>query len=263
MSNFLVKDRPTFTAMIPANTVEMNIELIKKADAMGADAFGIQTEVLPKEMHDIEVYRKIIESAKGKPVYATHYIHISENEPKTTDEYASEQLLNLAKAGAQLIDIPGDLFCHEVGELTMNEEAIEKQKKLIDAIHKEGKEVLMSTHVLKYTPTERVLEIAREHKARGADISKIVTGADTIEEEIENLRATSLLKKELGLPFLFLSGGMCHFHRTIGPMLGCDMWLCVPEHNDISTKGQPELDKMKLIYENFSCTPTEKKGELY
>lgn len=263
MSKFLVKGRSTFTAMIPAKTTENVLKLIKKADALGADAFGVQTELLPEEMHNIEVYRKITECANGKPVYATHYIHLGETEPKISDEYAATQFINLAKGGAQLIDIPGDLFCHEVGELTENKEAIEKQMALIDQIHALGKEVLISSHTLRYETPQRVMEIAGEHKRRGADISKIVTFANTIEEEMENLKTTTLLKKELGLPFLFLSGGMCHFHRTIGPMLGCDMWLCVPEQNDISTQNQPELEKMKLIYENFNCTPTDKNGEMY
>lgn len=46
-----------------------------------------------------------------------------------------------------------------------------------------------------------------EHKRRGADISKIVTAAENMEQQIENLRITNLLKQELGIPFLFLSGG--------------------------------------------------------
>ena len=39
---------------------------------------------------------------------------------------------------------------------------------------------------------------------RGADVSKIVTDANDMEQQIENLRITNLLKKELGIPFLLL-----------------------------------------------------------
>ena len=60
--------------------------------------------------------------------------------------------------------------------------------KLIDDLHERGAEVLMSSHILKYTPAERVLEIALEHQRRGADICKIVTGAETMEQQIENLK---------------------------------------------------------------------------
>jgi hypothetical protein len=58
----------------------------------------------------------------------------------------------------------GDYFDRTEGELTMNEDAIKKQMKLIDELHGKGAEVLMSSHVLKYTPAERVLEIALEHQ---------------------------------------------------------------------------------------------------
>ena len=92
----------------------------------------------------------------------------------------------------------------------MDPAAIEKQKKLIETIHEKGAKVLMSSHVFTFTPAERVLEIALEHQRRGADICKIVTGADTMEEQIENLRIIRLLKHVLTIPFLFLCGGVCN-----------------------------------------------------
>ena len=48
--------------------------------------------------------------------------------------------------------------------------------------------LLFIIHIYKYAPADRVLEIAFEQKRRGADIIKIVTAADTMEQQIENLR---------------------------------------------------------------------------
>lgn len=107
--------------------------------------------------------------------------------------------------------------------------------------------MLMSSHILKFTPADRVLEVALEQKRRGADIIKIVTGADSMEEQIENLRITNLLKRELGAPFLFLSGGECSIHRRLGFKLGTCMTLCVYEHDTISTVTQPLLSTMKKV----------------
>ena len=109
----------------------------------------------------------------------------------------------------------------------------------------------MSSHVLKFTPAERVLEIALEQKRRGADIIKIVTGADNMEQQIENLRITDLLKRELGAPFLFLSCGECSLHRRLGIKLGCCMSLCVYEHDALSTPMQPLLSTMKLVRDSI------------
>ena len=92
-----------------------------------------------------------------------------------------------------------------------------------------------------------MLEVALEQKRRGADVIKIVTGADTMEQQIENLRITDLLKRELGAPFLFLSGGKCKLHRRLGITLGCCMCLCVYEHDALSTPAQPLLSTMKTV----------------
>jgi 3-dehydroquinate dehydratase len=186
---------------------------------------------------------------QGRPSYVTNY-RGANNTGKTDDELA-EGMLTLAKSGATLIDVMGDLFSRHPEELTDNEEAIKKQMALIDEIHAIGGEVLMSSHILKYTPAERVLEVALEQKRRGADIIKIVTAADTMEQQIENLRITNLLKEELGAPFLFLSGGVSTIHRRLGMKLGCCMSLCVYEHDALSTASQPLLSTMKTIRDSI------------
>ena len=138
-------------------------------------------------------------------------------------------------------------FYSEVHELPENTTEAELMA-LIDRLHAAGAEVLMSSHVCKYTPAERVMEIAMEHKRRGADISKIVTAANTVEEELENLRIANMLKERLGIPFLYLAGGENHtILRRLGGKLGACMSLCVVEHDECATKAQPLLSHMKKI----------------
>ena len=109
----------------------------------------------------------------------------------------------------------------------------------------------MSSHVLKFTPAERVLEIAMEHQRRGADICKIVTGADTMEQQLENLKIIHMLKEKLKIRFLFLSGGECRILRRIGGELGCCMYLCVAEHDALATPAQPLLRDVKAIRDHM------------
>ncbi len=125
---------------------------------------------------------------------------------------------------------------------------IEEQMEFIDEVHKRGGEVLMSSHIRQFRPAERVLEMALEQQRRGADVVKIVAGADTQEEEIENLRICHLLKEELKVPFLFLSGGThSYLHRTIGPALGVSMWLCFREYDETTYAGPPLLSNVLKI----------------
>ena len=243
--SFLNNYRPMLTVMLQCETPELAISRIRNANQLGADAYGLQVENLRPEYQNPEMYKRIFAEMKGRPVYVTNY-DSRHNTGKSYDELA-EGLVELAENGATLIDVMGDMFCKHPEELTDNPEAIKKQMELIDKIHSLGAEVLMSSHVFKFTPAEKVLEIALEQKRRGADYIKIVTGAETMEQQIENLKITNYLKQELDAPFVFLSGGKCSLHRRLGITLGCSMCLCVYEHDEQSTDVQPLLSTMKII----------------
>ncbi len=243
--SFLDHDNPLLTVMLQCETPEVAIGRIRNANMLGADAYGLQVETLKSEYHNPDTYKRMFAEMKDRPCYVTNYR--GANNAGKTDEELAEGLITLANSGATLCDVMGDLFCKHPEELTDNEEAVQKQIQLIEQLHEAGAEVLMSSHILKFTPAEKVLAVALEQKRRGADIIKIVTGADAMEQQMENLRITDLLKRELGAPFLFLSGGECSLHRRLGIKLGCCMVLCVYEHDALSTPMQPLLRVMKTV----------------
>lgn len=242
---FLSYERPLLTVMVQAETPDRIKELIDASVPAGAEAFGMQLCRMKSEYRTEETYKSLFRYAGDRPVYVTNYRH-GENKNKTDDELARE-LLELAKCGATLVDVMGDLFAPCEGEFTTDQEAVSKQKRLIDELHACGAEVLMSSHIMKFTPAERVLEIALEQQRRGADICKIVTGAESAEQQIENLRIINLLKEKLDIPFLFLSAGESRILRRIGGALGCCMYLCVHEYDKLATRSQPLLCDMKVI----------------
>ena len=236
--------------MVQADTPERIKYLVDKSLPEGAEAFGMQLCVMKPEYRKPEIYRELFDRPDGLPTYVTNYRH-KQNEGKSDDTLADE-LCELAECGATLCDVMGDYYDKCEGELTMNEEAVKKQMKLIERLHKAGAEVLMSSHICKFTPAERVMEVALEHKRRGADICKIVTAASTMEEQIENLRILNMLKENLGIPFLYLSGGEYSFiARRLGGAMGNCMSLCVYEQDEFSTKAQPLLSHMKKIRDDL------------
>ena len=247
-TEFLTR-KEMLTVILQCETPETAIGRIRNANHLGADAYGLQVESLKPEYQNPAVYKKIFSEGKGRPFYVTYYR--GRHNSGKTDEELAEGLVTLAESGAVLCDVIGDLYCRHPEEMTDDETAIKKQMELIDLLHQKGAQVLMSSHVRKYIPAERVLEIAFEQKRRGADIIKIVTKADNMEQQIENLRITDLLKRELGAPFLFLSNGECSIHRRLGTKLGCCMALCVYEHDAQSTASQPLLSTMKTIRDNL------------
>lgn len=248
--DFLNYEKATLTVMVQANNPERIKQLMDKAIPAGAEAFGIQFEQMLPEYRTPEVYRDLFSYAKGRPSYVTNY-RDRQNGGKS-DEELGDELVELAECGADLCDIMGDYFDKQPDEVAVDKNAINKQIELINRIHQKGARVLMSSHVMKYTPAERVLEIALEHQRRGADISKIVVGADNREEELENLRIINMLKEKLDIPFLFLSAGECRILRRIGGELGCCMYLCVYEHDALATPQQPLLKKLKQIRGNMN-----------
>ena len=247
---FLNLEKPMLVCMVQARTPDRIKELCDKSAPLGAQAFGMQLCKLEPQYRNKETYKELFDYASPHPTYVTNYRRKGENSDKTDDELARE-LLEIAECGATLVDVMGDYFDPTEDELTMNEAAVESQMKLIDELHKRGAEVLMSSHILKFTPAERILEVALEHQRRGADISKIVSGASNMEEQIENLRIIELLKQKLDIPFLFLSGGESKIIRRIGGELGNCMHLTVCEYDELATKSQPLLSDMVKIIEGM------------
>ena len=245
MKTFLKFEKPILTCMVQADNPDRIKELIDLSLPLGAEAFGMQFCKMKAEYRNKETYKDLF-SYSSKPTYVTNYREHLSNKGKL-DETLAAELLELAEFGATLCDVMGDYFDACDGELTMNDEAVKKQMALIDELHKRGAEVLMSSHVLKFTPALRVLEIALEHQRRGADICKIVTRADTMAQQIENLRIIDLLRQNLKIPFLFLCGGECRILRRIGGNIGNCMTLCVHEYDELATKSQPLLSDMKKL----------------
>lgn len=246
---FFDNEKATLTCMVQADNPDRIKELMRKSIPQGAETFRIQFEQMNSEYRNAEVYKELFACAEDKPTYVTNYRY-NKNEGKS-DEQLADELLELADCGADLCDMMGDYFDKQSGEMTYDETAVAKQKDLIDKLHKRGAKVLMSTHIQKFTPADEVLKIALAHQSRGADISKIVVGAENMQQQLENLKMINMLKEKLDVPFLFLSGGECKILRRIGGELGCCMYLCVYEYDNFATPLQPLLKKVKAIRDNM------------
>lgn len=246
---FLNHNKPLLTTMVQASNPQRVKELIDKSLPKGAEAFGMQFEKMSAEYRNTDVYKELF-SYTDKPIYITNY-RDTVNKEKSDDDLANE-LLEFADCGATLCDVIGDLYDKQPDELAVSDEAVKKQIKLIDSLHQKGVEVLISSHMDLSISPQRVLEIALEHEKRGADISKIVTQAKTMEQQIDYLKAVNLLKENLKIPFLLLCTDKCHILRRIGGELGCCMYLCVNEYDELATPEQPLLDNIKAIRDNIS-----------
>lgn len=231
--------------MFQRKTTEDILKAVRDGIAQGAEGFCLLTCEMNPEERTEENFEKIFDAMQERPVYVTNYRR-GLNEEKSDEELA-EGLLKLAGCGASLCDVMGDLFDPNPSEMTENPDAVRKQIRLIQELHETGAEVIMSSHIFQFTPAEKILRMALNQQNRGVDIVKIVSGAKTMEEQLENIRITYLLKKELQIPFIFLSIDECELHRRIGPQLGCCMYLCSLEQGVM----QPWLGSAKVLRDNW------------
>ena len=241
---------PSITVMLKSTRKEELISEIGRSLAEGAESFCLLYESLDKEAKTDESIREIMAAMENRPIYVTNYIRNS-TDPHQTDGDRAARLLELFDMGASLIDIRTDMFCPSPDEVTEEPSAVEKQIKLIEKIHSRGGEVIMSSHIFRYTPPEEVLRIAKLQEARGADIAKIVTVADTEKELNDAFGTLSLLKSSLSIPFLYLiNGKMCAKHRMLSGVLGSCIYLC--RENSYTGDTQPTVEEVKEIIKRTS-----------
>ena len=211
--------------MVSEQTADSAIAQIREAIAQGAEAIGVQLEWLVLDQRDNDTLRRIFAACDGRPIYATQYRN--RNNEGFSDEQLAELLVNAVECGATLVDVMGDLYAPAQYEMTFDEEAVAKQRALIDRIHQAGGEALMSSHFQAFLEEETVIRFARAQQERGADVIKMVTHAQNEAQLIADLKIVERLRSELQKPFLFLANGpYCYLLRQTGPERGVCMYLC-------------------------------------
>ncbi len=244
--SFLNLPTPPIVAMIQCKTEKECIEKINRSLKAGAEAFGIQLCRLEESERTEEKLTKIFSACKDLPIYVTSY-RAGTNE-KYTDGQCAEVLLRALKAGATLCDVRGDMFDENIYQITKNEQAVKKQKELIEDIHKSGGEVLISTHDFRELSADEIFGIAKLQAEHGADVIKIVVKSENIKMLPEYIKVIQKVKNELKKPFLFLDVGACsNILRKIGGELGSCMYLCVESHGELDTPAQPTIKKVLQI----------------
>lgn len=221
------------------------------AEYDGADGIAVEISSMPESDRSVDSFRKIINSVQLPFMFIDYRDDIVCG---ADDDKRQEFLLTAADAGAEVIDVMGDLYAPAPREIATDFSAIAKQKALIDRIHAKGSFVLMSSHATKeFVSPEDVLGIMREQSSRGADILKVVTVANTDEEFQESVRTLLLLKRELDKPFIYLaSGKFGRMIRYMGPKLGVAVTFGVHDYDSqCKYTVQPTIKSFRKVLDNL------------
>lgn len=223
------------------------ISTVRNALYDGADGFLFHLEKLDPAAKNAAALRQIFAYTENRPVLTVNY-----RTGGTDDAELASLQLEAVEAGAGCVDVMGDMFGRCEGELTRDREAILRQRDYIDEIHAEGAQVMMSSHILKYIEDDRLMEYAHEFVRRGADIVKLVTGAENEDELMKGLNQTRMLRDNLNVPFLHIIGGRYgRIHRALAPTLGSCMVLCVQRYTPAGNKDKPLLRATRTLYKSL------------
>lgn len=219
--SFLGIQSPYLAAIIEGATPEASIASILKCEHDGAEAFAVNLAGWEPDKLTLGELSRVFHCT-GRPMMPLCYRSGNLTADKVDDDARAELLLLAVEAGAAACDIMGDMYDPAPRERTRDQQAIEKQKRLIDRVHAQGAEVLMSSHASnEFLTGEEILEHLSDFVSRGADIPKIVVRADSDDEVIEAFRTTVLLKRELKVPFVHLCCGTYgRLQRYVAPSLG-------------------------------------------
>ena len=249
--SFFDRQTTAVTALFAGESIEELIAKSRNAEFDGADGIAVEISSLAPELRTVDQFRRLMNEVHLPYMFICYR---SDRWFGTDDEARQEYLLRAAEAGAEVIDVMGDLYDPSPLELTMNPDAVARQKALIEEIHARGAKALMSSHMHTQSArtAEEVLGYLREQRSRNADILKIVTAVNTEAEFLEAIRTTLLLNREFDVPFIHLCNGQySRMHRFLATKLGVAITFGVSGYENGAVYSQPTIRSFKSVIANI------------
>ena len=248
--SFFGTQKTVIAALLKGDSIDSFIHQARDAEFAGADGIAAELCLLPPEQRTVENFRNLMAAVRLPFMFC---VYRNDLWFKGDDKARQRGLLAAAEAGAEVIDVMGDLFDPSPRELTRDKSAVRRQKKLIGEIHDRGAKVVISSHMPDALTAEEVLEHALTQCEHGADMAKIVTGVPTKEQLLEAMRATMLLNEKMPIPFIHLgTGPFGRPHRYLGMKLGVAVEFAVADyHFPLAMFSQPTIASLKNVQENF------------
>ena len=195
---------------------------------MGADLIEIRLDYLNK----IEEIQKIVKST-SLPLIATNRQYKQGGRRLQNEERRIQALLDAANLDFQYIDI-------ESTTVSLNSVVRELKEK--------GTSIIISFHDFKRTPkTSHLEKIIHSQIEAGADICKLVTTANTVNDNISCLLLTSKLSKVTKM-VCFAMGEIGLLSRVLSPVFGASFTYASVKKGLETALGQPTIFELKEIF---------------
>ena len=212
--------RPRICAVI----VDNDLEAVNEAEPF-VDLFEVRIDLIG------DGWQKLVKQF-NKPWIACNRMADEGGRWEESEERRIEELLKAIELGADIIDI----------ELrTRNLEQV------IPMIGKRAK-CLLSFHDLEKTPSlEEMKEVVRRQLKAGADICKIITSAQSFEDNLTVLQLIVDFPKTKIVSFAM--GALGFASRVLCPLVGGDFTYASTEKGKESAPGQITVRELRKLYE--------------
>ncbi|WNZ28807.1 MAG: type I 3-dehydroquinate dehydratase [Candidatus Bathyarchaeota archaeon] len=216
---------------IPPKTVDEAIELLQTADSLHADLIEIRLDSLKNH----GCLKEIVSCTKT-PLIATNKSTKQHGNFMGTETERQKILVDAAKNGFEYVDV-------DLG--TPN------QVQLIQSLHAAAAKVIVSFHDFKQTPSVSELrKVQDEISALGADVCKIITTAETVEDNLVVLDFVSKSSKQSKI-VCFAMGDYGKPSRLLSPVFGAFFTFACLDEKRKTAKGQLTIHEMNLAYETL------------
>jgi len=213
---------------IAAENTSEAIRLIRKAEARGANLIELRLDYL----NDLEGISQIVEST-SLPIIATNRQYEQGGHRPQNEDQRVQAILDVAGQGFRYVDI-------ELTTAGLNS--------VIGELKKMDAKLIVSFHDFKQTPNVTELKKIVESQMKiGADICKLVTTANTIDDGISCLLFTSKMSQK-GKVVCFAMGKMGILSRVLCPLFGAHFTYASVEKGRETASGQLSISDLKRLY---------------
>jgi 3-dehydroquinate dehydratase type I len=209
---------------ICASVVNNDIRTIKAVEPL-VELFEIRIDLIGNNWQNIARQIK-------KPWIACNRMQTEGGSWQEGEARRKEELLKAIQLGANIVDI--ELATPNLG-------------KIVPLVKKQAK-CLLSYHDLEQTPSiENLKRIVKRQLVAGADICKVVTFAQNVED---NLTIIKLIQEFTGVSIIaFAMGSMGLSSRILSPLIGGYITYAAIDKDTQSAPGQITVDELYNLYQ--------------
>ena len=214
---------------VPPKTVEEAFRLIEQAEAQHADLIEVRLDNLKNHVRIAEIPR-----CSKTPLIATNKSMEHHGKFSGSEDERQKILVDAARNGFEYVDV--DLFTPNMREL-------------IDNLREAGAKPIVSFHDFDMTLELSQLNIVLEEEiALGAEVCKIVTTANQVEDNLTTLNFVSKASKKAKI-VCFAMGELGKPSRLLSPVFGAFFTFASIDEKRKTAKGQLTIQEMRRAYE--------------